>query len=89
MTDTRVLLDGLRFPEGPRWHAGRFWFSDMHSGVVIASTLDGDTETITQIEAEPSGLGWLPDGICLDSEGAIWVASPLPGRGGPPSVRDR
>jgi len=27
-SETRVLLDGLRFPEGPRWHDGRLWFSD-------------------------------------------------------------
>lgn len=23
-----VLLDGLTFPEAPRWHEGRLWFSD-------------------------------------------------------------
>jgi hypothetical protein len=22
-----VLLDGLMFPEGPRWHAEKLWFS--------------------------------------------------------------
>ena len=27
---TKVLLDNLCFPEGPRWHEGRLWFSDMH-----------------------------------------------------------
>ena len=65
MSETRILLDGLRFPEGPRWHEGRLWFSDMHSGVVIATSLDGDAETIVEVEAEPSGLGWLPDGRLL------------------------
>ena len=24
----RVLLDGGRYFEGPRWHAGRLWFVD-------------------------------------------------------------
>lgn len=38
---TEVLLEGLRFPEGPRWHEGRLWFSDMHAQRVIAVGLDG------------------------------------------------
>lgn len=25
----RILLDGLHFPECPRWHDNRLWFSDM------------------------------------------------------------
>ncbi|MBW2582400.1 MAG: gluconolaconase, partial [Deltaproteobacteria bacterium] len=31
---TKVLLDGLSFPEGPRWHEGKLWFSDMQAGRV-------------------------------------------------------
>lgn len=65
MTRPDVLLDGLRFPEGPRWHEDRFWFSDMHAGRVIALSMDGTAETIVEVEAEPSGLGWLPDGRLL------------------------
>ena len=26
MSDTTVLVDGLYFGEGPRWHDGRLWF---------------------------------------------------------------
>lgn len=65
MASPRVLIDGLRFPEGPRWHEGRFWFSDMHAGVVIAAAMDGSAETIVEVKGEPSGLGWLPDGRLL------------------------
>jgi sugar lactone lactonase YvrE len=65
MSETRVLIDGLRFPEGPRWHEGRFWFSDMHDGKVIAASMDGKSETIVEVSADPSGLGWLPDGRLL------------------------
>ena len=43
---TRVLLDGLAFGEGPRWHEGRLWFSDMHAHKVLALGLDGKVETI-------------------------------------------
>ncbi len=65
MTETNVLIDGLRFPEGPRWHEDRFWFSDMHDGKVIATSMGGVAETIVEVAAEPSGLGWLPDGRLL------------------------
>ncbi len=65
MSQTNVLLDGLRFPEGPRWHDGRFWFSDMHAGQVIAVDLSGRSEVVVGVKAEPSGLGWLPDGRLL------------------------
>jgi sugar lactone lactonase YvrE len=65
MAATRVLLEGLRFPEGPRWHEGRLWFSDMHAGEVIAVDLAGRAETIVRVPGEPSGLGWLPDGRLL------------------------
>ncbi len=65
MTEPRVLMDGLRFPEGPRWHEDRFWFSDMHSRRVIAVDLAGNAETIVEVPDDPSGLGWLPDGRLL------------------------
>jgi len=64
-TRTEVLLRGLRFPEGPRWHDGRLWFSDMHSQQVIAVDEAGKAETVLETEHDPSGLGWLPDGRLL------------------------
>jgi sugar lactone lactonase YvrE len=60
-----VLLDGLAFPEGPRWHEGRFWFSDMHAHEVVTVTVDGQRDTVLEVENQPSGLGWLPDGRLL------------------------
>jgi len=27
--EPKILLGDLMFPEGPRWHDGRLWFSDM------------------------------------------------------------
>ena len=62
---TEVLLDGLAFPEGPRWHEGRLWFSDQHDRRVVAMSLDGKSETICEVPQQPSGLGWLPDGRML------------------------
>src|SRR6266849_3318361 len=64
-TSTRVLLDGILFPEGPRWHAGKLWFSDMHAHRVMTVDLAGRAETVVEVPNQPSGLGWLPDGRLL------------------------
>ncbi len=66
MTDRpSLLLDNLVFPEGPRWHKGRLWFSDIHAGEVVAVDENGQRETIVRVGAKPSGLGWLPGGDLL------------------------
>ncbi len=36
-----TLVDGLAFGEGPRWHAGRLWFSDIADHRVKALDADG------------------------------------------------
>jgi len=63
--DGRLVLDGLVFPEGPRWFEGRLWFSDMHAHEVVAVSPDGERETIVEVPNQPSGLGFLPDGRLL------------------------
>jgi sugar lactone lactonase YvrE len=65
MSETTVLLEGLAFPEGPRWRDGKLWFSDMHSQRVMTVDPDGRTETVVEVANDPSGLGWLPDGRLL------------------------
>jgi sugar lactone lactonase YvrE len=62
---TTVLLDGLAFPESPRWRGDRLWFSDMFDDVVRTVTMDGTVETVLHVPFQPSGLGWLPDGRLL------------------------
>ena len=64
-TTTKVLLDGLIFPEGPRWHDGAFYFSDMHAGIVWRLTPEGSARKIQEFPGNVSGLGWLPDGTML------------------------
>lgn len=61
-TEPVLLLDGLCFAEGPRWHDGRLWFSDMHGGEVVAVDLEGRRETIARVPSCPSGIGFLADG---------------------------
>ncbi|MDB5823723.1 MAG: hypothetical protein JWR21_2427 [Herminiimonas sp.] len=63
--ETTVLLDGLAFPESPRWHGGRLWFSDMFGDEVRTVTMVGAVETVLHVPGQPSGLGWLPDGRML------------------------
>jgi len=65
MANLEILIDNLTFPEGPRWHDGRLWFSDFYSHSVIAVDLEGNRETICTVANQPSGLGWLPDGRLL------------------------
>ena len=65
MRTLKVLLDKLAFPEGPRWHDGKLYFSDMHAHKVMTVDLGGKTETICEVPNRPSGLGWLPDGRML------------------------
>ena len=49
---TEILLDGLCFGEGPRWHDGRLWFSDMHAHKVLALSTDGVVEEIVEVIEE-------------------------------------
>ena len=65
MSRAEVLLDGVYFGEGPRWHEDRLWFSDFFAHAVKAVDLGGHVETICEVAAQPSGLGWLPDGRLL------------------------
>ncbi|MGH6955047.1 MAG: SMP-30/gluconolactonase/LRE family protein [Caulobacteraceae bacterium] len=60
-----TVLDGLAFPEGPRWRDGRLIFSDMHAHEVVAMTPEGARETLYAHDGPVSGLGWLPDGRML------------------------
>jgi sugar lactone lactonase YvrE len=63
--ETEIFLEGLKFPEGPRWHDNKLWFSDMNARKVMTVDLKGNAETIIEMEDSPSGLGWLPDGTLL------------------------
>src|SRR5258705_4334016 len=65
MRTLKVLLDGLAFPEGPRWHDGKLFFSDMHALQVRAVDMTGKSEVICEVPGWPSRLGWLPDGRML------------------------
>lgn len=65
MAKIEALLDGLTFPEAPRWHDGKLWFSDFYSHRVLTVDLNGRAETVTTVLQQPSGLGWTPNGKLL------------------------
>jgi sugar lactone lactonase YvrE len=60
-----TLAEGFGFVEGPRWHDGRLYFSDMGAKQVLSLGLGGDVEEVCMVEGRPSGIGWLPDGRML------------------------
>jgi sugar lactone lactonase YvrE len=69
-----TVLDGLVFPEGPRWHGGRLWVSDMHGRRVLAVE-PGQAAGLVAEFVLPSGLGFLPDGSLLVAtmdDKALW-----------------
>lgn len=61
----QLVLDGLDFGEGPRWHDGRLWFSDFYQHTISSVGDDGERRIELEHEGQPSGLGWLPDGRLL------------------------
>ena len=74
MPETQILMNGLAFPESPRWHDDRLWFSDWGAHEVIAVELDRRSEVIVRVQSFPMCIDWLPDGrllIVSASEGLL------------------
>ncbi len=63
--ETRTLTGGIYFGEGPRWRDGRLWLSDFYAHAVKSVSLAGDLRTEFEIDDQPSGLGWMPNGDML------------------------
>lgn len=71
MSEARVLLDGLGFPESTRWREGRVWFCNWGTGEVISAGTGGDRRVEAQLATEtlPFSIDWLPDGRLLIIDG--------------------
>jgi sugar lactone lactonase YvrE len=68
MTSARTvtrLFEGGSYFECPRWHDGHWWVSDFYRHAVFTYDPDGREQKVVEVEAQPSGLGWLPDGDLL------------------------
>ncbi len=62
---TQPLAEGFFFLEGPRWHQGKLWFSDMWGYKVYTLTAGGERQVVCEVPQRPSGIGFLPDGTPL------------------------
>ena len=63
MSAWQLLVDGVDFGEGPRWHDGALWYSDFHQRAIYRVTTDGTRSAVySGLDDRPSGMGWLPDG---------------------------
>ncbi len=65
MAKLQTLMTGIAFGESPRWHEGRFWFSDWGAHEVVAVDLAGKSEVIVRVPSFPFCIDWLPDGRLL------------------------
>ena len=65
MTERAVqtVISDMSYTECPRWHEDRLWFADFYTHAIYSMTESGrDLRTEVDVPAQPSGLGWLPDG---------------------------
>ena len=61
----RTVLDGGSYFEGPRWRDGTWWVSDFYRHTVSRVTPGGTETVVLEVEHQPSGLGWMPDGALV------------------------
>lgn len=57
-----MLADGFIFLEGPRWHDGQLWMSDMRGETVYTLSEAGRRAKVASFPKHPSGINFLPDG---------------------------
>ncbi|MEV0791262.1 SMP-30/gluconolactonase/LRE family protein [Kribbella sp. NPDC050459] len=67
MSELKLLLDGLAFPESARWHDGRLWFCNWIEQQIVAVDAAGKTETFEVPVERLMGwsIDWSPDGRLL------------------------
>lgn len=67
----RRISQGYSWAEIPRWHDGKFWFSDMYTSTLKTLDEDGKATVVvdassraanTDVHIHLGGFGWLPDG---------------------------
>lgn len=73
-----LVTHGVVFPESPRWHQDRLWFSDVYDFALKTADLAGAVTIVARVPGRPSGLGALPDGRMLmatASERSLYAVS--------------
>ncbi len=98
MSETRLVVDGLGFPESTRWRDRRVWLCNWGAGEVLAVTSDGECEVMARVAPQtlPFSIDWLPDGRLLvidgpqrlllrqEPDGALGAVADLTGFGSAP-----
>jgi sugar lactone lactonase YvrE len=98
VSETRVVVDGLGFPESTRWRDGRIWLCNWGAGEVLAVSPDGRREVMARLAAPtlPFSIDWLPDGrlllidgrrqllLCQEPDGSLTTIADLTGFGPAP-----
>jgi sugar lactone lactonase YvrE len=87
-TVQELLTSGVVFPESPRWHQGRLWFSDVYDFALKAVDMSGRVEIVAAVPGRPSGLGVLPDGRMLMATGVERTLYSVASGGGMALVAD-
>jgi hypothetical protein len=59
-----VLLEGLLFPESPRWHDGALWLADWAANEVLRLG-DSGPQVVATVPSFPMCIDFLPDGRLL------------------------
>lgn len=76
----RIVADGLAFPNGLAItpDGGTLLLAESHAARLTAFTIEADGALADRrVWAQfDDGSGITPDGMCLDADGAVWVASP-------------
>lgn len=60
-----TLIDGLAWPESPRWNNGFLWFSDVHNFRLMRVRPGASPQVVVHIPGRPAGMGFMPDGRLL------------------------
>jgi gluconolactonase len=66
MHEGQIVASGLGFPEGPVWHDGSVYFTEIVGGRISRLTPQGDVEKVAD-------TGGGPNGATLGPDGALWV----------------
>jgi gluconolactonase len=66
MHEGQIVASGLAFPEGPVWHEGSVYFTEITGGRISRLSPQGEVEVV-------ASTGGGPNGATLGPDGALWV----------------
>ncbi len=69
------VASGFSFTEGPMWHEGRLWFSDVVGNKMYAMTPDGKATVLIDhaggLDSYPAGMSKGSNGMVTDKDGTV------------------